>query len=83
MLVDHLQKTKKLGVSQYIYLNELDKVCFQHDTAHGDFKDLDRRTASDKILCDKAFTIAKNTKYGRSKELLLQWFTNFLKKIFR
>ena len=27
-----------------------------------DFKDLTRRTASDKILCDKAFNIAKNTK---------------------
>ena len=30
--------------------------------ACGDFKDLTRRTASDKILCDKAFNIAKNTK---------------------
>ena len=31
--------------------------------AYGDFKDLTRRTASDKILCDKAFNIAKNTRY--------------------
>ena len=31
--------------------------------AHGDFKDLARRTASDKILRDKAFNIAKNPKY--------------------
>ena len=30
---------------------------------HGDFKDLTRRTASDKILCDKEFNIAKNLKY--------------------
>ena len=28
-----------------------------------DFKDLTRRTASDKFLRDKAFNIAKNTKY--------------------
>ena len=28
-----------------------------------DFKDLTRRTASDKILCDKSINIAKNPKY--------------------
>ena len=31
--------------------------------AYGDFKDLKRRTASNKILADKAFNIAKNPKY--------------------
>ena len=31
--------------------------------AYGDFKDLARRTASDKVLRDKAFNIAKNPKY--------------------
>ena len=31
--------------------------------AYGDFKGLTRRTASDKILLDKAFNIAKNSKY--------------------
>ena len=31
--------------------------------AYGDFKDLKRRTASDKVLRDKAFNIAKNPKY--------------------
>ena len=31
--------------------------------AYGDFKDLARRTASDKILRDKAFNIARNPKY--------------------
>ena len=31
--------------------------------AYGDFKDLTRRTASDKILSDKAFNIAKNPKH--------------------
>ena len=28
----------------------------------GDFKDIPRKTASDKVLCDKAFNIAKNSK---------------------
>ena len=31
--------------------------------AYGDFKDLNRRTAADKVLCDEAFSIAKNPKY--------------------
>ena len=31
--------------------------------AYGDFKDLNRRTAADKVLRDKAFNIAKDKKY--------------------
>ena len=57
------QKFKVTGGSQYIYQNEIDKACFQHDMAYDDFKDLYRRTASDKILHDKASHIAKNLKY--------------------
>ena len=45
--------------------------------AHGDFKDLARRTVSDKILRDKAFNIAKNLKYDGYQRGLLLWFTNF------
>ena len=71
MLVDHfhkkkeerIQKFKEADDSQYTYQNELDKTCFQHDMAYGDFKDLTRRTASDNILHDKAFNIAENPKY--------------------
>ena len=37
----------------YAYQKELDKACFQHGRAYGDFKNLARRTASDKVLCDK------------------------------
>ena len=61
MLLDHLQKIQKFketGYSRYIYQKELDKACFQHNMAYGDFEDLTRRTASDKILRDKAFNIA-------------------------
>ena len=32
--------------------------------AYGDFKDLTKRTASDKILCYKTFNIAKNSAYN-------------------
>ena len=57
-----IQKLKETGDSRYIYQNELDKACFQHFMAYGNFKDLPRRTASDKTLRDKAFNIAKNSK---------------------
>ena len=60
---ERIQKVRETGDSQYIYQNELDKACFQHVMAFGDFKYLTRRTASDKILCDKGFNIAKNAKY--------------------
>ena len=46
--------------TKYIYRNELDKACFQHDMAYGDFKDLKRITQSDKVSKDKAFKIASN-----------------------
>ena len=40
-------------------------VLFNMTLAYGDFKDLTRKIASDKILHDKAFNIAKNLKYDR------------------
>ena len=43
----------------------MDKACFQHDITYGDFKDLNRRTDTDKLLHDKAFDIAKNPKYEK------------------
>ena len=54
---ERIQKFKKTGDTKYIYRNELEKACFQH-MACGDFKDLARRTAADKVLRDKAFNIA-------------------------
>ena len=41
------KKNKAVG-TQYIYQNELDEACFQHDMAYGDFRDLPRRTAQTK-----------------------------------
>ena len=52
---------------RYVYQNELNKSCSQHDRAYGDFKYLLRRAVSDKVLCDKAFKIASNPKYDRNK----------------
>ena len=47
---ERIQKSKEAGDTKYIYRNELDKACFEHDMAYVDFKDLARRTASDKVL---------------------------------
>ena len=60
---ERIQRLKWTGDSKYIYKNELDKACFQHDTAYRDFKDLARRTTSDKVLRDKAIHIPKDPKY--------------------
>ena len=60
---ERIKKFKETGDTKYIYRNELDKACFQHDMAYGDFKDLTRRTAADKVLRNKAFNIAEDTKY--------------------
>ena len=38
-----IQKFKETGDSRYIYRNELDKACFQHDMAYGCFKDLAKK----------------------------------------
>ena len=66
-----IQKFKETGDSRYIYQNELDKACFQHYMAYGDFKDLTRRTACHKVFCDRAFDIAKNSKYDGYQSGLL------------
>ena len=60
---ERIHKSKETWDTSYIYKNELDKACFQHDMAYGDFKDIARRTASDKVLREETFNIAKNPKY--------------------
>ena len=47
---EKIEKFKETRDSRYICQNQLDKAFFKHDTAYWDFKDLPRRTASDKIL---------------------------------
>ena len=59
---ERIQKFEETGDTSYIFKNELDKACFKHNKAYEDFKDLARKTASDKVLRDKAFNIAKNSR---------------------
>ena len=48
--------------------------------AYGDFKDLARRTTSDKVLRDKAFNIAKNPKYDGYQRGLASMVYKFFDK---
>ena len=75
---ERIQKFKETG--DYIYKNELDKACFQHDMAYGDFKDLPKRTASDKVLRDKTFKIAKNPRHNGYKRGLASTGYKFFDK---
>ena len=48
--------------------------------AYGDFKDIARRTYSDKVLRDKAFNIAKNPKYDGYQRGLASMIYKFFDK---
>ena len=48
--------------------------------AYRDFKDVTRRAASDKILHDKAFNIAKNPKYDGYQRSLASMVYKFFDK---
>ena len=60
---ERIEKFMPTGNTDFIYRNELDKVCFQHDMAYCKSKDLVKRTQSDKVLEDKAFKIVRDPKY--------------------
>ena len=77
---ERIEKFESTEDTSYIYKNELDKACFQHDMAYGDFKDLAKRTAFDKFLRDKAFNIAKNPKQDGYQRRLGSKFYKFLDK---
>ena len=77
-----IQKIKETRDTSYIYKIEIDKACFQHDMAYGDFKNLARRTFSDKVLRDKTFNIAKNPKYdGNQRGIASMVYKFFDKKL--
>ena len=57
---ERIEKCMQTGNKDFIYRNELDKACFEHDTAYGKTKYLVKRTQSDKVLKDKAFKITIN-----------------------
>ena len=77
-----IQKIKETRDTKYIYKNELDKACFQHDIVYGYFKDSTKRTTSDNFLRE-FFNFLKLQAIQNMmdiKEVLFLWFINFLIK---
>ena len=77
---ERIKKFKQTGDTRYIYRNELDKACFQHDSAYADHKDLINRTKSDKVLRDKAFNIASNPEHDGYQRGLVSMVHKFFDK---
>ena len=78
---ERIQQFKETRDASYSYKNELDKACFQHGMGYGDFKDLARKTASDKVFRDEAFNIAKNPKYDGYQRGLASMVYKFFDKM--
>ena len=77
---ERISKFKQTGDTRYIYTNELDKACFQHDSAYADHKDLINRTEADKFLRDKAYDIASNPEHDGYQRGLASMVYKFLDK---
>ena len=78
---ERIKKFNQTGDTRYLYRNDLDKACFQHDSAYADNKDLINRTRADKVLRDKAYDIASNPEYdGYQRGLVSMMYKIFDKK---
>ena len=77
---ERIKEFKLTGDTCYIYRNELDKACFQHDSVYADHKDLINRTEADKVLRDKAYDIASNPKYDGYQRGLASMVYKFFDK---
>ena len=77
---ERIKEFKRTGDTRYINRNELDKACFQHDSAYADHKDLINRTKADKVLRDKAYNIASNPKYDGYQRGLASMVYKFFDK---
>ena len=78
---ERIQKFIQTGKKNYIYTNDLDKVCFWHDMAYGKYKHLSKKTQSCKVSRGKAFKIERNPEYdGYQRGLASIVFKLFDKK---
>ena len=77
---ERIKKFKQTGDTRYIYRNDLDKACFQHNSAYADNKDLINRTKADKVLKDKAYNIASNPEYDGYQRGLASMVYKFFDK---
>ena len=77
---ERIKEFKRTGHTRYIYRNELNKACFQHDSVYVDHKDLINRTKTDKCLRDKAYDIASNPEYDGYQRVLASMVYKFFDK---
>ena len=77
---ERIKKFKQTVDTRYICRNELDKACFQHDSAYADHKDLINRTKSDKFFRDNAYNIASNPEYDGYQRGLASMVYKFFDK---
>ena len=75
---ERIQKFMQIRNKNYIYKNDLDKLCFQRNMAYAKYKDLTKRTESDKSLRDKPFEIASKAKYDGYQRRLASMVFKFL-----
>ena len=77
---ERIEELMQTGNTVFIYKNEFDKACFQHDMAYDKSNDLVKRTQSDKVLKDKAFEIASDPKYDGYQRGLASMVYKFFDK---
>ena len=77
---ERIKKFMQTGNTNFIYKNELDKACFQHDIAYSKRKGLIKRTKSDNVFKDEAFKIASDPKYDGYQRGLASMVYKFFDK---
>ena len=75
-----IEKLMQTGNTNFIYKNELDKDCFQHDMAYGKSKDLGKRAQSNKVLSNKELKNASDPNYDGYQRGLTSMVYNFFSK---
>ena len=68
------------GNTYFVYRNEFDEACFQHDMVYGKSKYLAKKPQADKVLKDKAFKIASDPKYDGYQRGLASMVYKFFDK---
>ena len=72
-----MQKFREIGNLKPLFRNELNKLSFAHDATYSDSEDLAKKTFFDKILIDKAFETAKNSKNNGYQRALASMLYKF------
>ena len=77
---ERIEKFMQTRNTDFIYRNELDEACFQHDMAYGKSKDLKKELNQKKVLRDKAFKIASDPKHDGYQRGLASMVYRFFDK---